>query len=565
MSDFFYNQVDYTSRDYTSIRDDMVDQIATRLPQWTSRDVSDFGIVLIEEFANMGDILNYYIDRAANESFIGTATRRENVVSIARMLDYKPTETTPAVTSLRFSNLGVNSVAIPAGTQVASSVVTQDNVVQIVFETDVDVICPGTTGTITNKQQVTTTATLTTLLPHGFQAGTTTSFVAGVGGVFDGSHAVVATPTPTTFTFTVATGTVASAATTGTVTSTPSVTGSVTVSATQGVSITLEAIGNSLGTANQFYQLYRTPVLDDFPSAVCNGISYSYVEHLLDYGPYDPVFTTYTTTDQITYMVFGDGLHGRVPPFGAFIYANYRTGYGILGNVSTNSLSYILYPSSVTSSGVTVTNDSAAMGGTNRESIDSIRRNAPLSFYALNRAVTATDYGLLALRTPGVAKAKADSSVYSAINLYIAPTTGYSGIPLSTYLKESVQTYVGDRAQAGTTVTSLDPTIVDIYVTIDVKARPQFKRSVVRTSVINALLDLLSFDSVDLGDSISLMYVLASLDTVPGVLSCDITKFNITNAAVVTSQIDFLVTQLPRLLSTNIVATANVTYGLPDS
>ena len=70
MADNLYvPQVDYTSRDFLSISSDMKALIANFAPQWTSRDSSDFGIVLIELFSYMGDLLNYSIDRAANESF----------------------------------------------------------------------------------------------------------------------------------------------------------------------------------------------------------------------------------------------------------------------------------------------------------------------------------------------------------------------------------------------------------------------------------------------------------------------------------------------------------------
>ena len=46
-------QVDYTSKDYAAIRDDMISRISDFLPEWTSRDPADFGIVLIELFSYM--------------------------------------------------------------------------------------------------------------------------------------------------------------------------------------------------------------------------------------------------------------------------------------------------------------------------------------------------------------------------------------------------------------------------------------------------------------------------------------------------------------------------------
>ena len=62
--------VDYTSRDYYAIREELIERVKTRIPEWSGNDSSDFGVALIEAFAYMGDIANYYIDRIANEAFI---------------------------------------------------------------------------------------------------------------------------------------------------------------------------------------------------------------------------------------------------------------------------------------------------------------------------------------------------------------------------------------------------------------------------------------------------------------------------------------------------------------
>ena len=86
--------IDYTSRDYASILSDMTTLIPNFSPNWTNRDPADFGMTLLELFSYMGDILNYYIDRAANEAFIATATQRSSVLQIANLLGYTPTDIT---------------------------------------------------------------------------------------------------------------------------------------------------------------------------------------------------------------------------------------------------------------------------------------------------------------------------------------------------------------------------------------------------------------------------------------------------------------------------------------
>jgi hypothetical protein len=68
--------IDYLARDYNSFRQALIDLIPAKLPEWTDRSESSFGIVLIELFAYMADILSYYQDRLANEAFLTTAQER---------------------------------------------------------------------------------------------------------------------------------------------------------------------------------------------------------------------------------------------------------------------------------------------------------------------------------------------------------------------------------------------------------------------------------------------------------------------------------------------------------
>ena len=105
--------VDYTSRDYASIRQDLINIIPTFAPNWTNRDPADFGMTLLELFSYIGDILNYYIDRSANEAFITTASQRENVLSLARVLGYTPTDNTAATVTLTFKNSTASPITVP--------------------------------------------------------------------------------------------------------------------------------------------------------------------------------------------------------------------------------------------------------------------------------------------------------------------------------------------------------------------------------------------------------------------------------------------------------------------
>jgi len=161
MASNYIPQVDYTSRDYAAIRDDMIALIPNILPEWTSTDPSDFGITLIELFASMGDMLNYYIDRSANEGFINTATQRSSVLSIANMLNYTPSTGTPAKTTLTFQNSTASIITVPAKTQVATTTTVNGVVTQIIFETDVELAVPAAVGAVKGAATVAATQGVT--------------------------------------------------------------------------------------------------------------------------------------------------------------------------------------------------------------------------------------------------------------------------------------------------------------------------------------------------------------------------------------------------------------------
>lgn len=80
---------DYTSRDFVSIRQDLIDRASRTIPEWNSDDSSDFANMFVDLWAYMGDILHFYIDRAAAETFLETATQRDSVLAIANLLDYR--------------------------------------------------------------------------------------------------------------------------------------------------------------------------------------------------------------------------------------------------------------------------------------------------------------------------------------------------------------------------------------------------------------------------------------------------------------------------------------------
>lgn len=84
-----------------------------------------------------------------------------------------------------------------------------------------------------------------------------------------------------------------------------------------------ETASHSDGSAGQRFQVYYPPVVPHSQAVYVDGTAWSAVDDLTRYGPADEVYTFDPATG---WIAFGDGTHGRVPPSGARITADYDSG-----------------------------------------------------------------------------------------------------------------------------------------------------------------------------------------------------------------------------------------------
>lgn len=108
--------VDYRPRDAEALLAAMMAVARERLPEWTSAgDETDFGTVVLEAFAHVGDILGFYVDAAAAESFLVTARTRRSVIEHLRLIGYELATATPARAELVVDPLD-EELVVPSGT-----------------------------------------------------------------------------------------------------------------------------------------------------------------------------------------------------------------------------------------------------------------------------------------------------------------------------------------------------------------------------------------------------------------------------------------------------------------
>lgn len=65
------------------------------------RSSDDFAAALIDSFAVVADVLTFYQERIANESYLGTATERRSILELAREIGYEPAPGVAAAAALK--------------------------------------------------------------------------------------------------------------------------------------------------------------------------------------------------------------------------------------------------------------------------------------------------------------------------------------------------------------------------------------------------------------------------------------------------------------------------------
>jgi hypothetical protein len=82
--------IKYSSRDFNSIKKDLVNYAKTYYPEsFKDYNQSSFGALMLDTVAYVGDILSFYLDYQANESFLDTSVEANNVIKLGNQLGYK--------------------------------------------------------------------------------------------------------------------------------------------------------------------------------------------------------------------------------------------------------------------------------------------------------------------------------------------------------------------------------------------------------------------------------------------------------------------------------------------
>lgn len=462
--------IDYMARDYDSFLASMRAQVPDKLPEWSGHTAeADFGNVLLQLFAHMGDMLSYYQDRVANESFLGTAQTRRSIIEHLRLIGYRLATAAPAAAALQlsFPAAATGVVTVRRGSAFATK--SRKDHPSVRFEylgPDFDVDCAALPVDLQTGRK---------LHPSALPVEEGRRISGEILGTSDGrpnqryrlAHAGV-------------------------------------ILRAQGAS---PGVVRDLSLRTELGGLIQEWSLQE-------SLAFSRAGQL-DYA------VEIDAADQAE-ILFGDGAFGAIPPSGSSILVDYRVGGGALGNVPARSVTTLVEAPELMLAGAQVTNLEAATGGAEREDIAHAVAHAPSVFRSLKRAVTAADYEALALQFKGVGKVRAVAGSWNVVNLFVAPEGGGK---VSDVLRANLIEYFEDKRPVSTVIEIEDVDYVNVYVVAQVDIGSYYSQSEMKDKIQQAARELLAFDAVDFASPIYLSKFYEKIEAIDGVNFVAITEF----------------------------------------
>lgn len=458
--------IDYTDKDYLALRRALLQFARYRLPEWTDQSPADFGSLMVDLFAYMGDVVLYYQDRIANESFLDQAVERRSIVNLLRLIGYELQPPVPAEAALDLTfDPGLPSVTVASGAQFRAADVESPQVFEYA---DADL-------TINLASDQVETLDDGRLRYRGLPVRQATSVATHVIGssTAEANQSFVLDPGP----------------------------------------VVLDTLVLEVNEGAGWVRWdRRESLLYDIGSDGRVRLSESDARHY------------YVRLDEggVARAYFGDGQFGRRPPLGANnLRARFQVGGGAAGNVPAGTIRESLGAIANLSE---VDNPEAAAGGQDAESTADGARFGPLAFRSRDRAVTGSDYEAMAHLAGGVAKARARARSWNLIDLYVAPA-GESCGPVPESLRRRLLAFFEDRRMAGTFVRVLDAVCVPVDISVEVAYDERYRGDAVRQAVEEAVANELAYDNVGFEAPVFQSTIHNAIENVAGVRLVTITRF----------------------------------------
>ena len=433
----------YTTKDHEDIVNDCIERIKQVYSEesWNDFEEDNAGRMLVESFAYIADLLLFYLDRQANETYLPTATERQNLINMCKLIGYTTKNATSAQVNIKLSLDSVHSldVTLPASSQLATNS-------GLIFETVSDAV---------------------------IKAGELSTNVEAIEGE--------------TFT---------------------------------------EVVGTSDGEEYQEFYLSRSGVVE-IQSVNIDNSEWLFVDSFAGQLENSKVYSTEIDAWQRGKILFGNGKQGEIPENGERISVTYRVGGGVAGNVAPNTITSvrdIATDSDGNSIVVKITNEDWASGGSEPESIESIKLWAPRFYEAQDRCVTQQDYEAFAMKYDGIIKSRAivrertgEANVIRVYVLTYGQTANSVALPNQT-LKDNLLLFLNRYKMLTDWLEIEDGKWRNVDFSGKIIISDGFSSEKILPQVKAALTSLMSIETREMGEPLRISDVYAAIDNIEGVI-----------------------------------------------
>ena len=294
---------------------------------------------------------------------------------------------------------------------------------------------------------------------------------------------------------------------------------------TQRARVAGERLPDGTGTPDQVVRLARTPVIPGsvqlFVTTSDGTKVWQEIDDLTAAGPevptadvrqppgsrqkVNPLVEVFALDAASGELRFGDGTHGKRPPAGAVLRADYDYGMGAAGNVGAGSIQ----TSPALPAGLKVANPVRTWGGADAETVATGEKQITRYLQHRDRLVNANDFATIALRTPGVDIGRVDvlpafnpaisqnepGDAPGAVTLMVIPSYDpkHADTPEPDQLfLDTICNYLNPRRLITTEVFLRGPDYQPIWISVGINVVAGVAPPEVREAVKQALLQFLS-------------------------------------------------------------------------
>lgn len=551
----------YINKDFSSLKNRLIEFTKTYYPN-TFNDFSDTstGALFIEMAAYVGDVLSFYIDNQIQETFIQRSRQLNNLFDLAYLLGYRPKVTTAATVNIdffqqvpaiisgtaRIPDYGY-SLNIPANTSITNTVGN----ISFIIEDPVDFSFSSSLDP-------------TEVSVFSISGGQPEFFL-----LKKTRKAISSDIKTTTFNF-----------------GSPEKFSTRTISDNNIIGI-LDVFDSN---GNQYYEvpnLAQESIFDSIKNTNPNDPNYSNdneIPFLLKLKKVQRRFTTRFLNRSTLQFEFGAGTTGDndeeitpnpnnvglglpfeqsklttafsptnfvltdtygIAPSNTTLTIRYLTGGGVNSNVGASALTSIdtsnIKFNDVSSLNPTLANTIfgslasnnplAADGGSNGDTVETLRKNALGNFQNQLRTVTPQDYLVRTLSLPPrfgvISKAYATPSLInnqdvgtpsSNLDLYILSLNNNTQLRTATNaLKQNLRTYLEEYRTIGDSISIKDAFIINIAVEFEVVVLPNSNNSEVLTNCLTSLRKYFDISNWQINEPIILRELYSNLDQISGI------------------------------------------------